>query len=526
MTAPTSGEYDYVVITVEMPVGWTVKLHGINASGQAVGEAIDGSAVRRACLWLPADAYGLDSGLNILDDSYSGFQESVAFDINDEGVIVGQLKASNNAFPYVWDLSGSYTSGPIYDNQNPPQLLLLRAALDINNDAEPKIVGGAAPNNENPTTAFAATQGFYHNLDTGSTTILTPSGGGAYAVALGIADTHATLGLRYAGFASCSGISCPGGNCEWQVDGNFWGTASPASGELKEIDDCELDTARTIGYAVNNSLWVVGMGDDPTDLDVANRRVGLVWSGGPENAPIKLPLLDESEQEPQDESTAFDIRGTIGSTPMEIVGKSYWGNVGVLWRWNASSWDTPINLHIASCTVGNASVPTTTGINASGWICGYGTYSTEIRGWVLIPVDDYRNNWCAHDISGPGGECPNGVVDIYDLFTLLANWNTDGPGADFASPTNIVNVSDLFQLLAVGSWACGIGGRGADVDSLEDEVTEAGLTMDDWDDFEYVMQYSESETEKSNYKCWMMNYLSGCSVCPPCVGDDPYDPRE
>lgn len=167
--------------------------------------------------------------------------------------------------------------------------------------------------------------------------------------------------------------------------------------------------------------------------------------------------------------------------------------------------------------------------NANGWISGYGTYSTETRGWVLIPVDDYRNNWCNHDIANPGGQCPNGVVDVYDLFYLLANWNTDGPGAELEAPTDIVNASDLFNLLA--SWSGNEESPcpeenivGPLPGSLEDQVTGAGLTMNDWEDFEDVMMdVYATEKEKDNYKCWMMNYLSGCTTCPPCPDEDPYD---
>lgn len=39
-------------------------------------------------------------------------------------------------------------------------------------------------------------------------------------------------------------------------------------------------------------------------------------------------------------------------------------------------------------------------------------------------------------------------VNVSDLFALLANWNTSGPGAGLAPPTNVVDVADLFALLA------------------------------------------------------------------------------
>ena len=42
---------------------------------------------------------------------------------------------------------------------------------------------------------------------------------------------------------------------------------------------------------------------------------------------------------------------------------------------------------------------------------------------------------------------PFGVVDVFDLFVLLDNWGTDGPGADLAPPLDVVDVFDLFVLL-------------------------------------------------------------------------------
>jgi len=50
----------------------------------------------------------------------------------------------------------------------------------------------------------------------------------------------------------------------------------------------------------------------------------------------------------------------------------------------------------------------------------------------------------------------------------------------------------------------------------------AGLTMDDWDEFEYVMTNSTDEQEKENYRCWMKRYLTACAVCPTCPKQDPF----
>lgn len=60
---------------------------------------------------------------------------------------------------------------------------------------------------------------------------------------------------------------------------------------------------------------------------------------------------------------------------------------------------------------------------------------------------------------GPAPTCPadlandDGLVDVFDLFVLLNNWGTGGPGASLAAPNSTVDVFDLFALL--GAWgAC------------------------------------------------------------------------
>lgn len=57
---------------------------------------------------------------------------------------------------------------------------------------------------------------------------------------------------------------------------------------------------------------------------------------------------------------------------------------------------------------------------------------------------------CPADLTDPQGGPPDGVVNVFDLFVLLSNWNMNGPGADLAPANNIVDVFDLFVLL--GAW--------------------------------------------------------------------------
>ncbi len=55
---------------------------------------------------------------------------------------------------------------------------------------------------------------------------------------------------------------------------------------------------------------------------------------------------------------------------------------------------------------------------------------------------------CTGDITDANGVGPDGAVDVFDLLELLANWGTNGPGADIAPPNNVVDVFDLLDLLA------------------------------------------------------------------------------
>lgn len=86
-----------------------------------------------------------------------------------------------------------------------------------------------------------------------------------------------------------------------------------------------------------------------------------------------------------------------------------------------------------SCTFGTQTACTTGG----GTYQGNGTNC----GGVTCPLP------CPTDLSGSGGT-PDGNTDVFDLFVLLGNWGTNGPGADFAADFNIVDVFDLFVLLA------------------------------------------------------------------------------
>jgi hypothetical protein len=57
--------------------------------------------------------------------------------------------------------------------------------------------------------------------------------------------------------------------------------------------------------------------------------------------------------------------------------------------------------------------------------------------------------FCPADLTDNGTKSqPDGEVNTFDLLAILSNWNTDGPGANLAGPSNVVNVFDLLVLLS------------------------------------------------------------------------------
>ena len=136
----------------------------------------------------------------------------------------------------------------------------------------------------------------------------------------------------------------------------------------------------------------------------------------------------------------------------------------------------------------------------------------------------------AYEVACPwdlDGSCDVGVSDFLDL---LGAWGpcppTGGCPADFDNSGD-VGVSDFLELLANwGSCPCDTGPGPL---SLEEELADACLTMDDWDNFVDVMTDPESSQEdKDRYDCWMRHYLFDCNNCicthfARCPAPDPFN---
>lgn len=71
------------------------------------------------------------------------------------------------------------------------------------------------------------------------------------------------------------------------------------------------------------------------------------------------------------------------------------------------------------------------------------TLGAKSSAGIALSAHLEKKNPCAPECVTPG------VIDVFDLFAMLSNWNADGCGADFAPPNNIVDVFDLFVLLSI-----------------------------------------------------------------------------
>ena len=140
----------------------------------------------------------------------------------------------------------------------------------------------------------------------------------------------------------------------------------------------------------------------------------------------------------------------------------------------------------------------------------------------LIDMGAYEIN-CPWDLNG---DC---VVNTSDLLILFSQWGPPPPPnkpADFNND-GIVNTVDLLILFA--NWGlCDCDTTGIEPLTLPEELADACLTMDDWNEYVGVMSGSANQATKDRYKCWMEHYLNDCNRCTclgpvPCPAPDPFD---
>lgn len=117
---------------------------------------------------------------------------------------------------------------------------------------------------------------------------------------------------------------------------------------------------------------------------------------------------------------------------------------------------------------------------------------------------------CPWDLDDSGG------VGAADLLILLFAW---GPNPDDRADFNndgVVGASDLLALLV--KWGPCPCGTPTSPPTLQEELDDACLTMDDWNEFVAVMtDPNSSEADKDRYSCWMTHYIEDCNKCI-CIG--------
>jgi len=542
---------------------------GMNNKGQVVGFAqqTDESSPFEAFVWLPFDdgdyvddtgSSPLAAGLWSLDvlapppatPALGGVagDGTVAIDLNDAGIVVGRYwnqdpdgdgmdpgnddDAIDNGA--IWDLTIASPPGDI----DTSTLAGRGHAFSVNDDSAPRIVGGLGELYEasftEPFNAPRASTAFLYDGSSvidlkASSSIVDPV---AYAISDTIATTH-----RVAGGEACptDDMQCASGSCLLAYEGLHWDTPNSSTDPgLLSAQTFLGDTVYVVGHGVNDDQQVAGFGWNPANDDTLCTQEAYFWAD-PDNQlqlPVKLPEHTDPMNEDVFSQYAYDIRNELGDGTIEIVGSNTGLGEAMLWRgvpdgMGGYNW-TFVDLNDAPDVVLNLldfnDLRAATAINDDGWIAVWGqTESDEFRSGVLVPWDNYQQ-FCGADLVGPQEVGPDGVVNVFDLLELLGEWGESNSPADIdgpaGAPDGTVDVFDMLKLLA--QWGPCVGVPDTEVLSLEDEVLAAGLTMDDWDEFEDVMT-SGTETQQAQYNCWMRRYISGCVVCPACKGPDPFD---
>lgn len=128
----------------------------------------------------------------------------------------------------------------------------------------------------------------------------------------------------------------------------------------------------------------------------------------------------------------------------------------------------------------------------------------------------------------PGDTNLDGLVSIVDFLDLLLHWGA------CADPDNCpwdldgnetVEVVDFLALLQ--NWGACVCSGEPDPMTLAEELADACLTQDDWDEYVDVMTDPQSSSaEKARYDCWMRHYMLNCDNCSCgreiCSGKDPF----
>lgn len=448
----------------------------INNKNQVVFYRHDGSGNSTPVLWLPEDdsSIGLSAGFYNLTEHDGSDDNGIALDINESTAIAGARGEDvGEEEAIVWTISGGTVTGTLIDfsssafDEEEPSL-----AHGLNNASPPTVVGFAyllshACGLEKP---FGVTFGstpqllslitdHEHGRALSVTTDSTPLAVGTVHYDCNIEPNHD------------SGVV----SIEWE------GTA--VDEEIPRVTSNMGSQPLKINEAGNIAGWAREFyASSPGSLVVA-----AYWEDGA-SAAVELGNFDAHDSIEQ--TMAYGMNET---SPLIVVGQSITANRARAWfqdefgDWDDEDTDLVINLNdvlLADCSSAWL-LREAFDVSDDGWIVGWGLVNGIARGFVLEP----DGLTCSADLASftTGNiHCPDGSVDVLDLFLLLANWNTDGVGADLASPLDDVDVFDLFVLL--GAWGPCSNPLGFIPEDEQDCMDEYGFGEENRDKLEACLE--------------------------------------
>jgi hypothetical protein len=405
---------------------------GINNYGE-VAFGFKVSNVIHAFAWLPEANHGRSAGLHDLA-ALTESGESIAHDINMEGIVAGQYGGIgiNAGAACVWPLASSVTRTGLgnFGGSNAWSM-----AWALNDEADPVVVGHSGRTHhcecevdeqreEDVTRAFKirfeSSLGSLIELTTGGSTV----GGATGAYDLTTPSSGLPDIVGYRGCDTCAPIGCasPTDAAKWDATGTI--------GSLDDLNNAA--EARAINSSGNAAGYVLEAG---SGFGVCYSRA-TYWVGS-----------TDTQIGPSGSSTVdTHAEGLNNLSPPQIVGRDIDNDHAVIFENLFSTWVmTDLNDEIGTCS------PAWTllhahDINDSGWIICVGSRIVEsvtrYHALLLVPY-----NPCPGDVTG------NTCVDTDDLLAVINGWGSCDQGeicwGDLTGNC-VVDTDDL--LMVTNNW--------------------------------------------------------------------------
>lgn len=416
------GEIGFVPLVVIAQGSFAINNHGEVA--YARDTAISAGSEIRAWIWLPEDAYTLDAGRHDLAD-LAEQGESAAWDINDAGIVVGQIDdhqvgPNTDSRGMIWELGATITTCELGAHVGGGWSV----AWAINNDDDPWVVGTALKSS----TGACDKENFAFEVEydgtCGPLTELVPlDDHGSYARDV---NTHATE-RHVAGFSTKAILASicleDEGLCSVDRDPVRWENGGgPLQLQTQSGDNGHMARGN------NDAGNFVGEGQDN---GVPCRARALFWDDDLANPEV----LDVDDANDQAHAEAINNNANPSVVGWNLTDSAAWR-----WEFDGADWDNSNLNDVTNCSAWD--LEQAHDINDDGWIVGYGTINSTDHAFVLVPFES-----CRSDID------EDGSTGTSDLLLLLGAWGACPEAviceADLDGDCE-VGTSDL--LLLLGAW--------------------------------------------------------------------------